>query len=117
MRAGIISVLIAFINLVEISSEPILDLSGSSLFILSIEMSSIFLNWHVHFCVPVGLEHLCFGGIFLFLARLGTMSVKYSQNLLAMMFESMSFFSSDSCNASFVLVHLFLLIILYFSKK
>ena len=29
-----------------------------------------------------------FWGIFMFLARLGLMSVKYLQNLLAMMFES-----------------------------
>ena len=44
MRAGIISVLIAFNNLIEISSKPVLDLFGRSLIILSIEMSSICLD-------------------------------------------------------------------------
>ena len=45
--------LFAFINLIEISSKPVLDLFGKSLIILSIEMSSIFLNWNVQLSVPV----------------------------------------------------------------
>ena len=42
--AGIISVLIAFISKSSKTSKPVLDLFGSSLIILSIEMSSILLK-------------------------------------------------------------------------
>ena len=78
MKAGIISVLIAFINLIEISSKPVLDLFGRSLIILSIEMSSFFLNLNVQLWVPVRKSlTLMFMGIFMFLAWLGPMSVKY----------------------------------------
>ena len=35
---------IAFINLIDISSKPVLDLFGSVLLILSIELSLMFLN-------------------------------------------------------------------------
>ena len=41
VRAAVISVLVAFINVTERSSKPVLDLFGSSLFILSIKMSSM----------------------------------------------------------------------------
>ena len=88
VRAGIISVLITFINLIEISSKPVLDLFGRSLIILSIEISFICLNWNVQLCVPVRKSlTLMFLGIFMFLARLGPMSAKYLQNLLAMLFN------------------------------
>ena len=81
------------------------------------------LNCNVQLCAPVRKSlTLLFLGIFMFLARLCPMSVKYLQNILAMMFESMisspfiikSLLTLNCCNKSFILVHVFLILYLYF---